>query len=103
MEFFGTVANHCQSKSHDVMVVNLFEHEDTLFHHLQYTEILSWMKKGKGLDKKRHVKAKHIVTSPSMANCWESTIIDHQVVKKPEDSSQIIIGWQLQEDLDFWG
>ena len=52
MEFFGTVANHCQPKSRDVMVVNLFEDEDKLFHHLQYTEILSWMKKGKGLDKK---------------------------------------------------
>ena len=96
MEFFGTVANHCQSKSHDVMVVNLFEHEDTLFHHLQYTEILSWMKKGKGLDKKRHVKARHIAPSPSMVNGWESTIIGHTVVKNPGHSSQIDLDHRLE-------
>ena len=95
MEFFGTVANHCQPKSRDVMVVNLFEDEDQLFHHLQYTEILSWMKKGKGLDKKRHVKAKHIAPSPSMANGWESTIIGHNVVKKPGYSSQIDLDHRL--------
>ena len=77
------------------MVVNLFEDEDKLFHHLQYTEILSWMKKGKMLDKKRHVKARHIAPSPSMANGWESRIIGHNIVKKPGYSSQIDLNHRL--------
>lgn len=34
IKFFCNGANHCQPKTPDVMVVNLFEQEGTLFNHL---------------------------------------------------------------------
>lgn len=46
------------------------------------------MKRGEGVDKKRHVKARHITPSPSIANGWGSKI-GHKVVEKPRYLNQV--------------
>ena len=48
-EAYQSGADHCLPKTNDVMVGNNFEQEDTLFCNLQYTEMLSWMKKRIGV------------------------------------------------------
>ena len=92
---FGKEENSLKPNLHEVMVINKFNNEHTWFRYFEYDETKAWIMNTKQVDKKRKVKAKHIAPSPSMANGWESTIIGHNIVKKPGYSSQIDLDHRL--------
>ena len=86
---FGTECNNCHPKQHVVMVTNKFVDEPQWFKHFEYKETLAWIRKAKQVDKKRHVRAKHIALSVQVGNSWVKKVVGKVVVNKPGFSNQI--------------
>ena len=57
--------------------------------YFEYKETKSWISNVKQVDKKRHVRAKHIALSTAVVNSWVKKVVGNVVVNKPGFSNQI--------------
>ena len=89
MVVFGTECNNCHPKKHELMVMNKFSDGKQWFKYFEYKETKSWISNVKQVDKKRHVRAKHIALSMAVVNSWVKKGVGSVVVNKPGFSNQI--------------